>query len=148
MMLDEVRTAEKTRLTYRIAGVGSRFLAWFVDMLIIGGLIFAGAFMFIAYDIALEGFGAALATLWSFAVQWGYFIIFEWRWQGQTPGKRIFGIRVIQWRGTAITFDQSALRNILRIADFIPVGYLVGFLVAMANRENRRLGDLAAGTLV
>jgi uncharacterized RDD family membrane protein YckC len=148
MILHEVLTAEKTPLTYRVAGLGSRYLAWFLDILMLAGLILAGSFAFIAYDIALEGFGRALAGLWAFAVQWGYFILFEWRWQGQTPGKRLLGIRVIQWHGTAITFTQAALRNILRIADFLPIGYLVGALVSMGNRENRRLGDLAAGTLV
>jgi uncharacterized RDD family membrane protein YckC len=148
MILHEVLTAEKTPLTFRVAGVGSRFLAWFVDVLCMAVVIFAGNWLFVAYDIALQGFGQALATLWTFVVQWGYFIVFEWLWQGQTPGKRLIGIRVIQWRGTGITFTQSAVRNLVRTADFLPVGNLVGFLVALTNRENRRLGDLAAGTLV
>jgi uncharacterized RDD family membrane protein YckC len=148
MILHEVLTAEKTPLSYRVAGVGSRFLAWFVDILCMGVVIFAGNWLFIAYDVALDGFGRALATLWVFVVQWGYFVIFEWHWQGQTPGKRVMGLRVIQWRGTAITFTQSALRNLVRTADFLPVANLVGFLVALTNREHRRLGDLAAGTLV
>ena len=132
MILHEVLTAEKTRLTYRVAGVGSRFLAWFVDVLCMGVLIFAGNWLFIAYDIALQGFGQALATLWVFVVQWGYFIIFEWQWQGQTPGKRVVGIRVIQWRGTAITFPQSAVRNLVR-AGSGDRGYVASF-AAMARR--------------
>jgi uncharacterized RDD family membrane protein YckC len=148
MILHKILTAEKVLLSYRVAGVGARFLAWLVDILCMGVLIFAGEMYFMGLDVGIEGVGAALAVLWVFVVQWGYFIFFEWLWQGQTPGKRVLGIRVIQWRGTAVSFSQSAVRNIVRFADFLPVGNVVGFLVAMCNRENRRLGDLAAGTLV
>jgi uncharacterized RDD family membrane protein YckC len=148
MILHRVLTAEKVWLTYRVAGVGSRFLAWLVDILCMGILIFAGELYFAGLDIGVEGLGAALAVLWVFCVQWGYYIFFEWLWQGQTPGKRALGLRVIQWRGTAVSFTQSAVRNIVRFADFLPVGNVVGFAVAMCNRESRRLGDLAAGTLV
>jgi uncharacterized RDD family membrane protein YckC len=148
MILREVLTAEKVLLRYRVAGVGSRFLAWLVDMLIMGIFIAAGIVYLTALDVGIQGAGSALAVLWKFVVEWGYFILFEWLWQGQTPGKRIMGLRVIAWQGTGITFFQSAVRNIVRTADSLPVGNLVGFLVAMCNRENRRLGDLAAGTLV
>jgi uncharacterized RDD family membrane protein YckC len=148
MIQHTVLTAEKVLLTYRVAGVGSRFLAWLVDFLLMGVLIAAGDWMFSVLDLGVEGLGAALVYLWVFVVQWGYFIFFEWLWQGQTPGKRALGVRVIQWDGTAISFYHSAVRNIVRTADFLPVGNLVGFLVAMCNRENRRLGDFAAGTLV
>ena len=113
-----------------------------------GILIGAGLWMFTVLDVGIKGLGTALAILWTFIIQWGYFLVFEWLWQGQTPGKRLVGIRVIAWRGTAITFVQAAVRNLVRFADFLPVCNLVGFLVALTNREHRRLGDLAAGTLV
>jgi uncharacterized RDD family membrane protein YckC len=148
MIGHEVLTTEQVRLTFRVAGVGSRFLAWMVDILVMGVLIFAGVWLLAVLDIGLEGVGTALVLLWMFCVQWGYFILFEWLWQGQTPGKRLLGIRVIQSRGTAISFDQSAVRNLVRFFDFLPMGNLFGFLVALTNREHRRLGDLAAGTLV
>jgi hypothetical protein len=94
--------------------------------------------------------------VWTFVVQWGYFLLFEWLWHGQTPGKRVVGIRVIHLTGTGLTFGQAAVRNILRVADglpllvmdFFPLLYGVGFVVAACTPENRRLGDLAAGTLV
>jgi hypothetical protein len=91
--------------------------------------------------------------LWLFGLTWGYFLLFEWLWSGQTPGKRLMGLRVIQWRGTAIGFTQAAVRNLVRIIDGLPLlimmgFYSVGFAVASCNRENRRLGDLAADTLV
>ncbi len=148
MILHTVLTPEKVPFTYRVAGMGSRFLAWLIDVLVMGMLLFAGVWMFAALDLGREGLGTAINFLWAFAVQWGYFLFFEWLWQGQTPGKRIVGLRVIQLRGTAITFVQSAVRNLVRTADSMPIGNLVGFLVAMTNRESRRLGDLAAGTLV
>jgi hypothetical protein len=97
--------------------------------------------------------GVAVILLWGFALSWGYFLLFEWLWQGQTPGKRLLGIRVIQWSGTAINFYQAAVRTVLRAADALPLPHplgvgLVGFAAAACNRESRRLGDLAAGTLV
>jgi uncharacterized RDD family membrane protein YckC len=102
------------------------------------------------------GLALAILAIWTFVLQWGYFVLFEWLWHGQTPGKRLLGIRVIQWPGTAISFFQAAVRNVLRVADglpllvvdVVPLLYGVGFVVAACNREHRRLGDLAAGTLV
>jgi hypothetical protein len=81
----------------------------------------------------------------------GYFLLFEWLWHGQTPGKRLVGIRVINWQGTGISFTEAAVRNLFRLVDGVPIPFLLygaGFLIAANNRENRRLGDLAAGTLV
>ncbi len=92
--------------------------------------------------------GIALLALWEFAVYWGYFLLFEWLWNGQTLGKRALGIRVIQNTGTALTFYHSAVRNIVRFVDSLPGAYAVGFVVAACNRENLRLGDFAADTLV
>ncbi len=148
MILHEVLTPEKVPFTYRVAGVGSRCLAWFIDMPVYGVVLIAGVWLFMALDLGMAGLGTALGTIWAFCVQWGYFLLFEWLMQGQTPGKRIVGIRVIQVRGTSISFFQSAVRNLIRVVDSLPVGNVVGFLVAMTNRESRRLGDLAAGTLV
>jgi hypothetical protein len=93
--------------------------------------------------------------LWLFVTCWGYFLLFEWLWKGQTPGKRLLGIRVIRLNGTAVTFDESAVRNLLRLADALPLPIPLpifpgglGFVIAASNRASRRLGDLAAGTLV
>jgi uncharacterized RDD family membrane protein YckC len=148
MITHEVLTAEKVLLKYRVAGLGARFLAWMVDQLVLVVFIVAGAFFFIPLDMGAEGLGTALTLLWSFCVQWGYFMLLEWLWNGQTPGKRLLGIRVIQLTGTGIGFYQSAVRNLIRVVDSLAFGNAVGFVVALTNRENRRLGDLAAGTLV
>src|SRR5437588_6916310 len=153
MLLHEVITTEKVPFSYRVAGIGSRFLAWFIDAALIVLLDFAGIMAGAILDAARPGLGTALIYLWIFGVLWGYFLVFEWLWHGQTPGKRLLGIRVIQWRGTGIAFYQAAVRNILRVVDSLPwllvFGfYGLGFLVAACNRRQRRLGDLAAGTLV
>lgn len=149
MILHHVLTTEKVPFSYRVAGLGSRFLAWLVDLLVIGmlavvGLMFALVFM----AMGRPGLGQAVFQLWVFGLTWAYFLLFEWLWRGQTPGKRLLGLRVIHWRGAGIGFGQSAVRNLLRIADCLPAAYALGFTVAGCNRESRRLGDLAAGTLV
>jgi uncharacterized RDD family membrane protein YckC len=156
-MIHEVITSEKVPFSYRVAGLGSRLLAWLVDL----GLIVVLSVMGLLIGSVLEqgrlGLGGAIFMLWTFVVQWGYFLLFEWMWHGQTPGKRLVSIRVVTWQGTGLGFGQAAMRNILRVADGLPLLlmdvvppllYGVGFLTAACNRENRRLGDLAAGTLV
>src|SRR5262249_11958733 len=102
-------------------------------------------------DAGRPGVGFAVFRVWLFAEMWGYFLFFEWLWHGQTPGKWLLGLRVISQEGTGVSFLQSAVRNILRVADGLPLPFLLygmGFAAAACNRENRRLGDLAAGTLV
>jgi uncharacterized RDD family membrane protein YckC len=153
VILHEVLTSEKVPITYRVAGLGARFLAWLVDALLVFLLIIAGGVFASVLNAGRPGLGDAVAILWSFAVSWGYFLSFEWLWRGQTPGKRLLGVRVVQLDGTAVSFYQSAARNLLRVADALPLPHPVavgalGFVVAACNRESRRLGDLAAGTLV
>ncbi len=149
MIIHEVLSTEKVPFRYRVAGLGARSLAWLIDLGLIFVLNVAGRLTAaVGYAHVRPGLTEALIYLWQFFLVWGYFLVFEWLWQGQTPGKRLMGLRVIQWRGTAIGFVQSALRNLLRIVDCLPIGYALGFAVASSNRESRRLGDLAASTLV
>jgi uncharacterized RDD family membrane protein YckC len=149
----QVLTTEKVPFSYRVAGLGARFLAWLIDAGLILMLFLVGALFSSVWDIGRAGLGLAIVLLWRFAVIWGYFLLFEWLWQGQTPGKRVLGIRVIRWDGTAVSFYQAAVRNLVRIVDSLPIPLpagvgALGFAVAAANREHRRLGDLAADTLV
>jgi uncharacterized RDD family membrane protein YckC len=153
MLVHEIITTERVPFTYRVAGMGSRFLAWLVDGTLIVVLAFAGFMLSGVVESARGGLGQALFALWVFVLNWGYFLFFEWLWHGQTPGKRLLGIRVIQWRGTAISFYQAAVRNLLRVVDSMPClllfgFYGLGFAVAASNRRQRRLGDFAANTLV
>ncbi len=147
-MLHKVITTEKVPITFRVAGMGSRFLAWLVDVGLILVLLAVGAGVGGVLNLLRPGVGTAVMFVWIFTLQWGYFLFFEWLWTGQTPGKRFLGLRVLQMNGTGISFVQSALRNILRVADALPFFYAVGFAIAACNRQHRRLGDLAAGTLV
>jgi uncharacterized RDD family membrane protein YckC len=155
-MRHEVISSEKVPLTFQVAGLGSRYLAWLIDLSIMVGLFFIIAMLGSVYEIGRGGLGFGVIVVLTFIIQWGYFLLFEWLWHGQTPGKRALGIRVIDLGGTGISFGQSAVRNVLRVADglpllvpdIIPIMYGVGFLVAASNGEQRRLGDLAAGTLV
>jgi uncharacterized RDD family membrane protein YckC len=148
MILHDVITTEKVPFRYRVAGIGSRFLAWLVDAVIIVLIGFIGVCLATWLEALRFGVGHAIMELWLFALSWLYFLLFEWLWRGQTPGKRLLGIRAIQWRGTSISFFQSAARNTVRFVDALPFFYAAGFLVMACNREQRRLGDLAAGTLV
>jgi uncharacterized RDD family membrane protein YckC len=148
MILHEVITTERVPFTYRVAGLGSRFLAWLVDLGLIVLLGCMGVWIGVVLETGRTGVGLAAVELWFFVLSWGYFLVFEWLWLGQTPGKRVVGIRVIQSQGTSVTGFQSAVRNIVRVVDALPFFYGVGFLVAACNREQRRLGDFAADTLV
>lgn len=144
----QVISTEKVPITYRVAGLGSRFLAWLADAAVLIVLGFVGVMLGGVLEIGRAGLGDAIIGLWIFALSWGYFLLFEWLWHGQTPGKRLFGIRVIQMNGTGVSFFQSAARNIVRVVDALPAFYGLGFAVGVCNRYQRRLGDWAAGTLV
>jgi uncharacterized RDD family membrane protein YckC len=148
VILHQVLTPEKVPFTYRVAGLGARFLAWLIDSLLLAVLLVIGALFASVYENLREGFGILFMSVWMFGLTWGYYLLFEWLWSGQTPGKRLLGLRVIQWRGTSITFFEAAGRNILRFANIVPLFYALDFAVAANNRENRRLGDLLADTLV
>jgi uncharacterized RDD family membrane protein YckC len=147
-MRHEVITSEKVPFTYRVAGLGSRFLAALADTGLLVLLLLAGVMAGMLFELAREGLGTGVLFVWLLVLPCAYFVLSEWLWLGQTPGKKLLGVRVVQWEGTNITLGQAALRNLLRIIDVLPGGYGVGFLAAMSNREQRRLGDLAANTLV
>jgi uncharacterized RDD family membrane protein YckC len=148
MVTHEILTTEKVPIAYRVAGVGSRFLAWLIDFACLVLLLFAGALLASVLASGSEGLGMALMVLWVFALFWGYFLLFEWLWSGQTPGKRVLGLRVVHTRGSALTFAGAALRNLVRFVDMMPAFYGVGAAAALCDRKARRLGDLAADTLV
>jgi uncharacterized RDD family membrane protein YckC len=102
--------------------------------------------------LALSLVDASVATLFgligSFVVIFGYFWLSESLWSGQTVGKKAFRLRAVGDRGEPLTFAQAGIRNIVRIIDFLPYAYGVGLIVLFANGKGKRLGDLAAGTIV
>ncbi|MAE65082.1 MAG: hypothetical protein CMJ18_12500 [Phycisphaeraceae bacterium] len=146
-MLYRITTPELVTFHYRIAGLVSRALAWTIDQLIIFGLLIG----FSGIAISVGFFGFALIFLVKFALDFGYYTWFELRRGGQTPGKRLFGIRVVSARGARLTFPEIMIRTLFRVIDnpaLIPFVGIVGAICAMCDPWHRRLGDMAADTIV
>ena len=143
-----VPTPERVAFDYPVAGPGSRFLAQLIDGLILFGLllilsIVAGTLARASGQLAL-----LFAIVSIFLLVWGYFLVSEAVWSGQTVGKRALRLRVVGDHGEPITLTQAIVRNLVRIVDFLPLFYGVGLIALFANGRGKRLGDLAAGTLV
>jgi uncharacterized RDD family membrane protein YckC len=149
-----IETPEQTVLEFEVAGVGSRFLALAYDTLLqilvgIGLLI-----IFLIAGVALPGAAqsgiwfAAVIILAYFVLYFGYFAIFEVLWNGQTPGKKKEGLRVIKDSGRPITPAEAVGRNLMRIVDQLPAFYAVGICSVLLSRQNKRLGDFVTGTIV
>jgi uncharacterized RDD family membrane protein YckC len=143
-----IRTPENVSFELELAGLASRALAWAVDVAVMATLTGLALLVANVFGIVFAGLGKALYFVLAFAIQWGYGAALEWRMQGQTFGKRVVGLRAVSASGTTLTFGQAALRNVVRAVDILPAGYLVGGLSALLDRHGRRLGDLAAGTVV
>ena len=94
------------------------------------------------------GYSTGVMLTLAFLLEWGYFVLLETLMGGQSIGKRAFGLRVVTRDGRPLGFTTSVLRNLLRAADFLPLAYALGFFVVSSDKNFRRLGDLAAGTLV
>jgi len=158
----EVRTPESIAFSYELAGLGSRFLAVSVDIAIqtlvmigiIWGLIYAASHMSgVVRDIsAPTKFETSLAIAFIatiiFIVYFGYFILFETFWNGQTPGKKLMGLRVVRDGGYSADFGSIAIRNLIRVGEFAAGLYAISAVAALMSPENKRLGDMAAGTIV
>ena len=130
-------------MEFHLAGPVVRASAWAIDTLIRFGLFIVVAIVF----SLLGGVGTALMLISIFLIEWFYPVVFEIH-NGATPGKRAMDIKVIQDTGIPVTPAASVIRNFLRIADFFPFLYANGLIAMMCNRQFKRLGDLAAGTLV
>lgn len=147
LMLDTLRsipTPEGIELSLKVAGPMTRARAWLIDLLVRLAIM-------LVFGIILGVFGKVgtglMMLLW-FALEWGYPILFEVFWNGQTPGKRSSNLRVLHEDGTPVQWRASVARNLIRAVDFLPVMYGFGVISMMLNRDFKRLGDLAAGTIV
>lgn len=137
-------TPEGIALGLRAAGVAPRALAWLLD-----AMIRIGVFMALAMPISLLGeAGQGLLLILMFTLMWVYPIAFELFMDGQTPGKRVLGLRVVHANGTPVGFTASLIRNLMRTVDALPLGYAFGFASCAIDAKARRLGDLVGGTLV
>ncbi len=143
-----IRTPEGIVFSQLLAGPVTRFLAWFVDLLCIGAMLMVLAkFLFLLQIVSPNLAGAAYA-LGYFAISTGYGIVCEWRWRGQTVGKRLFRLRVVDAEGLRLQFNQIVTRNLLRFVDSLPAFYFVGGVTCWLNSKCQRLGDIAANTVV
>jgi uncharacterized RDD family membrane protein YckC len=157
-----VETPEQVALQFNVAGLGSRFVAILLDQLIILAFyVVVGLALVVVFAGVNAGSGGgdspldtagkwlvAVVIFVNFLMIWGYFVLFEAFWHGQTPGKRAMKLRVIKDSGRQITLFESMARNLLRVVDYLPGAYLVGVITMLCSKNNKRLGDLAAGTLV
>ena len=147
-----VETPEQIDINFQKAGIGSRFYAALLDTLLLVLIIIIGSYVnskFISElgDI-LGNWLRAVGGIVVFALFWGYYMVFEITTNGQSPGKLALGLRVIKEGGYPISFADSAIRNLVRVVDFLPFCYGAGLFVMLINKNWQRLGDLAAGTLV
>jgi uncharacterized RDD family membrane protein YckC len=157
-----IETPELVSIDLSLAGIGSRCLAVLIDYLIQGVTVWIGFLLFALLISGTAGsapaahinsptaykWGLAIGIAIPFLLHWGYFTLFEAFWNGQTPGKRLVKLRVIQQSGRALGLFESMSRNLIRFIDMLPVFYFVGALCVFVNRRQQRLGDMAAGTLV
>ena len=143
-----IRTPEGVRFSLALAGPISRCLAWLLDAACISiasktAASIIGIFGALSPDVSM-----ALTIVLFFIINTVYAIALEWFWQGQTLGKRVMGLRVIDIRGLRLTLNQIIMRNLLRAVDSLPFLYLVGGAATLLNRYGQRLGDIAANTVV
>jgi uncharacterized RDD family membrane protein YckC len=143
-----IRTPENVTFELELAGLASRGMAWVIDMLVMGALILFSTVALMLASTVLGDLAIAAQILTMFLIVWWYSASLEWWWRGQTIGKRVVGLRTLQEDGLPITFLQAVVRNLVRIVDLLPLAYLVGATGALLDRHGRRLGDLAAGTIV
>ena len=145
-----VSTPERVAFQYEIAGIGSRFLAQFIDVLVITVIqiiITIGAAALGGIFNSIQVFGLVELIL-TFILIAGYFLISEAAWNGQTLGKRYVRLRAVGDHGEPLTIGQAAIRNLVRVVDFLPAFYAIGIVTMFSNSRAKRLGDFAAGTLV
>jgi uncharacterized RDD family membrane protein YckC len=158
-----IETPELVGIEFPLAGIGSRCVALLVDSFVQGFsfvvVVIVTVLIFAALPRIATGphhnppadpakWAIALMILIPFLLQWGYFALFEAFWNGQTPGKRMLRLRVIQQSGRPIGLFESMARNLIRIIDMLPGFYLIGAVCIFATRRQQRLGDMVAGTLV
>lgn len=146
-MLDtyrEIETPEGVELHLRAAGPVARALAYSIDLLLRGVVVFV-----LSIVLSVTGrFGMGVFMIVIFLMEWFYPVLFEVYRNGVTPGKRLFGLRVVNDNGTPVGWGPSLVRNLLRAVDFMPAFYAFGLVSMLLNRDFKRLGDLAAGTIV
>ncbi len=143
-----IRTPEGVEFSLALAGPMTRFLAWAIDFCAVGlASSMIGKLLTLLALISVD-LAMATSTLSYFVLSIGYGIALEWLWRGQTLGKRVLGLRVMDARGLKLHVSQIVIRNVLRAIDTLPIFYMVGGIACAVNRYSQRLGDIAANTVV
>ncbi|HUR57656.1 MAG TPA: RDD family protein [Opitutaceae bacterium] len=143
-----VRTPEGVAFSFRLASPVLRLAALVIDWAAVAAAWSVLATLLALFQLVGRDVMGLVGTVAYFVLSEGYRIYTEWRWRGQTIGKRVLHLRVVDERGLRLTFAQVVLRNLLRFIDALPLAYLVGGVAALVTQRGQRLGDLAAGTLV
>jgi uncharacterized RDD family membrane protein YckC len=150
-----IDTPEQVALEFSLATIGSRFLAVAIDTIIqiacaivLLLVVAAGIWATGALGLAARPWVLAVLVIGGFVIYYGYFAVFETLWNGQTPGKRMIGLRVIHASGRPISAWEAILRNVVRLVDQMPAIYAIGIVSVFVTERSQRLGDLAAGTVV
>jgi uncharacterized RDD family membrane protein YckC len=143
-----IRTPEGVVFSQLLAGPMTRFLAWLVDWFCLVLLTIAAMIIMSLFGFISAGIAQAMGLLTQFVLMIGYSIVLEWFWHGQTLGKRMLRLRVVDAQGLRLKFSQVVMRNLLRFVDMLPVLYLVGGIACLISRRSQRLGDFAANTIV
>lgn len=143
-----IRTPEGIVFSQLLAGPVTRFLAWFIDLLCIGAMLTLLSQGLILLQLISVNLAQAFYALGFFVISIGYGIVGEWVWRGQTIGKKLFRLRVVDADGLRLQFNQIVTRNLLRFVDSLPLFYFVGGLTCWLNSKCQRLGDIAANTVV
>lgn len=144
----QIQTPEGIFFSQLLATPVTRFAAWFIDWICVSAVAVALNFIFVLFSILSPDIGRALMIFAYFVLSIGYGIVTEWLWRGQTLGKRLLRLRVVDAQGLRLQFSQIVIRNLLRSVDMLPAFYLVGGVTALLSRRAQRLGDLAANTVV
>jgi len=143
-----IRTPEGIEFSFPLAGPVTRCLAWTIDGLaIMAASTFISMLAVLQFAIGEDAAGAVQIVVF-FLVQTGYAIALEYLWRGQTLGKRVLRLRVMDEEALPLRFHQVVIRNLMRFVDCLPVMYFVGGITCLLNRHAQRLGDLAGGTVV
>lgn len=143
-----INTPEGISFALQLAGPVTRFLAWGIDLACITVLTAVFSNLIFIFTVLVPDLAFAVFALIYFGISVGYGIMLEWYWRGQTLGKRLLKLRVVDEQGLRLQFSQVAVRNLLRFADSLPLFYLVGGIACLVSRRAQRLGDYAANTVV
>ena len=143
-----IKTPEGIVFSMILAGPVTRLLAWGIDIGCIALATTVTGILLSVLNLVSIDFGGAVTVVAAFLISIGYAIVLEWRWRGQTLGKKLLRLRVMDVQGLRLQFSQIVIRNIMRLVDSLPLLYAVGGLACFFSRRAQRLGDFAANTIV